>query len=321
MVQEPRSGLRCTLVHITWFSPKKQIDPILALQQPTNINARPFANSSDYHAVADELITSYPTSLIVPLSVPGPAMLRFITRQVKRRPLTQTERLLSSQQSPPPADVPTEADVVIIGGGSAGCNTLYQLARQGVKAVLLERAKLTAGATWHNTGIIWSVMPRDIETQLLNASRELVLRIQQETGVDPLWNNNGGIYVARTKERLEELKRLATIAKSFEIPASLLSPAETKKIFPLINEDVILGALHSPYDGTADPSALCQGLTTGAIAAGAQVVENCPVSKILVGPSKIGGHPQVQGVVTPHGTIRTNCLVNCSGEDLVYMFD
>lgn len=85
------------------------------------------------------------------------------------------------------------------GGGSAGCNTLYQLARGGVKAVLLERAKLTAGATWHNTGLIWTVSPREIEMQLHNASRDLVLRIQEETGVDPLWQNNGGIHIARTK--------------------------------------------------------------------------------------------------------------------------
>lgn len=95
--------------------------------------------------------------------------------------------------------LPLEVYDMSVGGGSAGCNTLYQLARLGVKAVLLERAKLTAGATWHNTGLIWTISARDIEIQLLNASRELVIRIQEETGVDPLWNNNGGIQVARTK--------------------------------------------------------------------------------------------------------------------------
>lgn len=71
---------------------------------------------------------------------------------------------------------------------------------------------------------------------------------------------------------MEELKRLATVAKSFSVPVSLLTPAETKQVFPLINAEVILGALHCPNDGTADPSALCSALTTGAIAAGAQVL-------------------------------------------------
>lgn len=70
---------------------------------------------------------------------------------------------------------------------------------------------------------------------------------------------------------MEEFKRLSTVAKSFNTPANILSPDETKHLFPLINTDIIKGALHSPYDGTADPSALCTALTTGALAAGAQV--------------------------------------------------
>lgn len=73
------------------------------------------------------------------------------------------------------------------------------------------------------------------------------------------------------QERFEELKRLATIAKSFNIPATLMTPDEAKEVFPLINSSVIVGALFSQNDGTADPSALCTGLTTGAITAGARV--------------------------------------------------
>lgn len=71
--------------------------------------------------------------------------------------------------------------------------------------MMLERVKITAGATWHNTGLLWSLLPKDIENQLLRVSRNLILRIHEETGVDPNWHNNGGIYVARTKVFLKHI--------------------------------------------------------------------------------------------------------------------
>ena len=65
----------------------------------------------------------------------------------------------TTAKSSPTVQVPATADVVIIGGGSAGCHTLYHLAKRGVKAVLLERAKLTAGTTWHTAGLVWRLRP------------------------------------------------------------------------------------------------------------------------------------------------------------------
>lgn len=104
---------------------------------------------------------------------------------------------------PPPkaASLPSSADVVIIGGGSAGCNTLYQLAKRGVKAVLLERSRLTSGTTWHTAGLIWRLRPSDVEVQLLNTTRELLMSLEEETGINPGWINNGGLYLAHTKVR------------------------------------------------------------------------------------------------------------------------
>jgi hypothetical protein len=91
--------------------------------------------------------------------------------------------------------------VVYAGGGSAGCNTLYQLARRGVRAVLLEKARLTAGTTWHTAGLIWRLRPSDVEIELLAATRNLLMRLEAETGVDPGWVNNGGLFIAHTKVR------------------------------------------------------------------------------------------------------------------------
>ncbi|XP_046984325.1 sarcosine dehydrogenase, mitochondrial [Schistocerca americana] len=209
-------------------------------------------------------------------------------------------------------NVPSAADVVIIGGGSAGCNLLYQLAKRGVDTVLLERSKVTSGTTWHSAGLVWSLRPNDVEIQLLAATRNLLAKLEIETGFNPGWINNGGLYIAHNKERLEEYRRLATVGHSFGIESSILSAEETKKIFPLINEKVVHGSLYSPGDGTVDPSMLCTALTRTAVQAGAKLIENCPVTKILRGKNNFGSK-KVSGVITPYGTIRTDCVVNCSG--------
>lgn len=80
--------------------------------------------------------------------------------------LAATQRALSSQQpSSSQPQLPASADAVIIGGGSAGCHALYHLAKRGIKAVLLERAKLTAGTTWHTAGLVWRLRPNDVEIE------------------------------------------------------------------------------------------------------------------------------------------------------------
>ena len=85
-----------------------------------------------------------------------------------------------------------------------------------------------------------------------------------------LWNT-GGIFIANNKERLDEYKRLGTIAKPFGIETYVLSPEETKKLYPLMNVDDIYGTLYSPGDGTIDPNGLCQALTRSATRAGCKV--------------------------------------------------
>ena len=83
--------------------------------------------------------------------------------------------------------------------------------------------------------------------------------------------NAGGIFIANNKERLDEYKRLGTIAKPFGIETYVLSPEETKKLYPLMNVDDIYGTLYSPGDGTIDPNGLCQALTRSATRAGCKV--------------------------------------------------
>ncbi|XP_046739990.1 sarcosine dehydrogenase, mitochondrial isoform X1 [Diprion similis] len=209
-------------------------------------------------------------------------------------------------------NVPGFADVVVIGGGSAGCNALYHLAKYGVSAILLERAKLTAGTTWHTAGLIWRLRPNDVEMQLLHTTRELLMRLEAETGLNPGWINNGGLYIANSDIRMDEYKRLATAGKAFGIDSHLVSPGEARQIFPLLNEQAFYGALYTPGDGVVDPAMLCNALTKYAKEHGAKVVQDCPVTRILKKETQLGSS-QIVGVETPYGIIKTNCVLNAAG--------
>ena len=90
-------------------------------------------------------------------------------------------------------------NVFLSGGGSAGCNALYHFGKRGVNAVLLDKSKLTSGTTWHTSGLAWSIRgPNDVEMELLDATRRIFNSLEKETGTNPGWINNGGVYVARS---------------------------------------------------------------------------------------------------------------------------
>ncbi|XP_071548200.1 sarcosine dehydrogenase, mitochondrial-like [Panulirus ornatus] len=98
------------------------------------------------------------------------------------------------------ASIPSEADVVVIGGGIVGCSALYHLAKLGVtNAILLEAHKLTAGTTWHTAGLMHLLNWSETDFLLKNITYKLLLGLQEETGVDPGWNSNGSMYIASKK--------------------------------------------------------------------------------------------------------------------------
>lgn len=85
------------------------------------------------------------------------------------------------------------------GGGSAGCNALYHLGKRGVKAVLVEKSKLSSGTTWHTAGLVWCLRgPSDVEIELLKSTRRTLSNLEQETEVNPGWIKNGGMYIAHS---------------------------------------------------------------------------------------------------------------------------
>lgn len=93
----------------------------------------------------------------------------------------------------------THDNILSTGGGSAGCNALYQLGKRGVNAVLLDKSKLISGTTWHTAGLVWSLRGVcDVEMELLKVSRFVYTSLQEETGVNPGYINNGGVYIAHS---------------------------------------------------------------------------------------------------------------------------
>lgn len=109
------------------------------------------------------------------------------------------------------------------------------------------------------------------------------------------------------------------LGKVYGIESHVLSPAETKDLYPLMNVDDLYGTLYVPKDGTMDPAGTCTTLTRAASARGATVIENIPVTGIQVGADHMGVK-KVKAVETPHGTIETPCVVNCAGETRILTF-
>uniref|UniRef100_A0A8C4INK2 Sarcosine dehydrogenase, mitochondrial n=1 Tax=Dicentrarchus labrax TaxID=13489 RepID=A0A8C4INK2_DICLA len=232
----------------------------------------------------------------------------------KSVPYEKTLKQADGVSSGPTKPLPRSADVVVIGGGSLGCQTIYHLAKMGLtNVVLLERDRLTAGTTWHTAGLLWQLRPSDVEVELLAHTRNVISKdLEEETGLHTGWIQNGGLFIASNKQRLDEYKRLMSLGKVYGIESHVLSPAETKDLYPLMNVDDLYGTLYVPKDGTMDPAGTCTTLTRAASARGATVIENCPVTGIQVRTDDFG-MKKVKAVETPHGTIETPCVVNCAG--------
>ena len=204
---------------------------------------------------------------------------------------------------------PSSARVVIVGGGIIGCSVAYHLAQLGVKdVVLLERAKLTSGSTWHAAGLVGQLRTSANITQLLKYSVELYDKLEQETGQATGWKRNGGLRLACNAERMTEIKRQATTAHSFGLEMHLLTPTEAQDLWPIMDVGAVVGAAFLPTDGQANPADIAQALAKGARMGGVQIIEDCRVTAIKQ------NNRRVSGVVTGQGYIQAEVVVNCAGQ-------
>ena len=207
------------------------------------------------------------------------------------------------------ADLPSHAQVVIIGGGVGGCSIAYHLTKMGWKDVLLlERHELTAGSTWHSAGLVGQLRSDANLTRMMYYSTDLYRQLKNETGIDTGWREVGGVRLASSAERMEDLKRLVGMARSFGMQMELISPQQAYDLFPLISLDGVLGAAYTPSDGVIDPTGLTNALAAGAKSRGAQIFTETNVEAIRL---KNG---RVSEVVTNRGAIKTEIVVNAAGQ-------
>ncbi len=204
---------------------------------------------------------------------------------------------------------PSQARVVIIGGGIIGCSTAYHLAQLGWKdVVLLESNKLTSGSTFHAAGLVGQLRSNANVTQLLRNSVELYQRLERETGQATGWKMSGCLRLACNHERLTDYKRQATTARSFGLEMEILGPQECQELWPIMDGSDIVGGCYMPSDGQANPSDITQALAIGARKEGVKIIENCQVTGIQI---KNG---RVAGLSTPSGDIVCEVIVNCAGQ-------
>ena len=204
--------------------------------------------------------------------------------------------------------LPKHARVVIVGGGVIGCSVAYHLAKLGwTDIVLLERKQLTSGTTWHAAGLIAQLRATANMTRLAKYSQELYGRLEEETGLATGFKRNGSLTVALTGERLEELKRGASMARSFGVEIETISPAEAAALHPLLEIEGVVGAVTLPKDGQGDPTNIALALAKGARQLGVRIFEHTRVTGI----AKDRG--RVSGVATDKGAIDAEFVVNCAG--------
>lgn len=185
---------------------------------------------------------------------------------------------------------------LIIGGGIIGCSIAYHLTRMGEKGVvLLERASLTEGATWHAAGLVGQLRSSRNTTRMLRKSVEMYDRLQDETGMAFDWKKTGSLRLAATRERLLEAKRLATMARSFGLEMHIISPDEAGALFPLIETTGLEGAAFIPSDGHVDPAGLCQAIAAAARKQGADIRQGVEVTDFRTGQKRVTGVETTQG--------------------------
>ena len=204
--------------------------------------------------------------------------------------------------------LPSSTKVVVIGGGVAGTSCAYHLAKFGWKdTILLERDQLTSGTTWHAAGLVGQLGATATITKLRKYSLNLYKELEKKTELSTGLKQNGAITVASSKERLQELLRQATSAQLFDVNVEVLDKQQIKNLYPVINDQDILGGVYMPEDGQADPVGVTNVLAKAARMEGVQIFEKTPVTKILLKNNRI------IGVETSEGKIDCEYVVLATG--------
>ena len=199
--------------------------------------------------------------------------------------------------------------VVVIGGGIAGCSTLYHLTQEGWSdVVLIERDELTSGTTWHSAAQVTNFGMNQTMVGLKTHS----INLYQEMANDPEYpinyhHGNGGIRLANTEEQMQGYRHFASMARGMDVHFEVIDAEECARRHPLISTENLLGGLWDPMDGDIDPAQLCQALARRARLAGAEVYRHTPVTGLTQHKD------DTWTVHTEKGDIDCDIVVNAGG--------
>lgn len=204
---------------------------------------------------------------------------------------------------------PTQARVVIVGGGIMGCGIAYHLAHEGwTDIVLLEKAELTSGSTWHAAGQITHSTSSFGLGKCVDYNINLYSKVlEAETGQSSTWHGCGSFRLAYTQDEMDWLRHTLSVGRALGFNIELVSPDRVAELHPFYNLDGVLGALHTPDDGHVDPSGPTNAMAIGARQLGAKIIRRCRATNIT----------QAQNgewvVETERGAIRCEHVVNAGG--------
>jgi heterotetrameric sarcosine oxidase gamma subunit len=205
--------------------------------------------------------------------------------------------------------IPSRAQVVVIGGGVIGTSVAYHLTKLGLTdLVLLEQGQLSSGTTWHAAGLVGQLRANESGTRLVQYSTQLYSELEDEVGLSAGFKRCGGVTVARTEDRMTQLRRTAASAAAYDLECELLSPEEALERYPVMRVDDLVGAIWLPGDGKANPTDLTSALARGARQRGARIIEHTRVLGVEVEGRR------VTGVRTDAGDIEAEIVVNCAGQ-------
>lgn len=203
----------------------------------------------------------------------------------------------------------TRTKVVVIGGGIAGCSTLYHLTKEGwTDVVLVERNELTSGTTWHSAAQVTNFGMNQTMVGLKTHS----INLYKELADDPDYPINyhhadGGIRLANTEAEMQGFRHFASMARGMGVHFEVLDAEECARRHPLISKENLLGGLWDPMDGDIDPAQLCQALARRARKAGAEIYRQTPVSNLTQHDD------ETWTVHTEKGDIDCDIVVNACG--------
>ena len=207
-----------------------------------------------------------------------------------------------------PEKLPSQAEVVVIGGGVVGASVAYHLAHLGCQdVVLLERSKIGSGTSWHAAGNMETYRIDPLLGEMIAYAVDLYPKLEKETGQALGWRQTGRVTFATNAERMAQYKHFPALARARGIELHTLSPAEVVEKLPIVNPKGVLGGTWVPSDGRINPTDLAMAFARGAKLKGARVFEDTPVTGLI---EKQG---RVHAVQTAEGTIRCEKVVVAAG--------